>query len=110
VIKVWSLESGQQIRTIPGFTKQATSLRYVGYDASFAVAAGGVPVRLVAEGGNVVRNFDSGGAFMYDLSLSADGQTIAAGGLDGVLRLWTVGDGKSIATFAPPGVPPPAAK
>jgi len=45
---------------------------------------------------------------MYDLSLSADGSTIAAGGLDGVLRLWTVADGKAIATFAPPGATPPA--
>jgi WD40 repeat protein len=108
VIKVWSLESGQQIRTIPGFTKQATALRYVGYDASFAVAAGGVPVRLVTEAGNVARNFESAGAFMYDLSLSADGATIVAGGLDGILRLWTVADGKSIATFAPPGATPPA--
>ena len=102
VIKVWSLESGQQIRTIPGFTKQATSLRYVGFDASFAVAAGGVPVRLVNEAGNVSRNFDSAGAFMYDLALSADGQIIAAGGLDGILRLWAVADGKSLGTFATP--------
>jgi WD40 repeat protein len=108
VIKVWSLESGQQIRTIPGFTKQATALRYVGYDSTFAVAAGGVAVRLVNEGGNVVRNFDSAGAFMYDLSLSADGRTIVAGGLDGVLRLWSVADGKSIAVFAPAGTPLPA--
>jgi WD40 repeat protein len=108
VIKVWSLESGQQIRTIPGFTKQATALRYVGFDSSFAVAAGGVPVRLVSEAGNVVRNFDSAGAFMYDLSLSADGSTIVAGGLDGVLRLWGVADGKPIATFAPAGTPPQA--
>jgi WD40 repeat protein len=108
VIKVWSLESGQQIRTIPGFTKQATALRYVGFDSSFAVAAGGVPIRLVAEAGNVVRNFDSAGAFMYDLSLSADGSTIVAGGLDGVLRLWSVADGKVIGTFAPAGSPPQA--
>ncbi len=108
VIKVWNLESGQQIRTIPGFTKQATALRYVGYDALFAVAAGGVPVRLVTEAGNVSRNFDSAGAFMYDLSLSADGQTIAAGGLDGVLRLWSVGDGKPLVTFTPAANPPPA--
>jgi WD40 repeat protein len=107
VIKVWSLESGQQLRTIPGFTKQATALRYVGYDASFAVAAGGVPVRLVAEGGNITRNFESAGAYMYDLALSADGQTLVAGGLDGTLRLWSI-DGKSIATFAAPGVTPPA--
>ncbi len=96
VIKVWSLESGQQIRTIPGFTK--------------AVAAGGVPVRLVAESGNVVRNFESAGAFMYDLALSTDGQMIAAGGLDGILRIWSVADGKVIATFAPPGAKAPAAK
>ena len=27
--------------------------------------------------------------FEYDLSLSADGQTMVAGGLDGVLRLWS---------------------
>ncbi|HZE96149.1 MAG TPA: c-type cytochrome domain-containing protein [Planctomycetota bacterium] len=105
VIKIWSLESGQQIRTIPGFTKQATALRYVGYDASFAVAAGGVPVRLVQEAGNVTRNFESAGAFMYDLALSADGQMLAAGGLDGVLRLWSI-DGKAIASFAPAGTPP----
>ncbi|HLY12537.1 MAG TPA: c-type cytochrome domain-containing protein [Planctomycetota bacterium] len=108
VIKVWSLESGQQIRTIPGFTKQATALRYVGYDASFAVAAGGVPVRLVQEGGNITRNFDSGGSFMYDLSLSADGQILVAGGLDGVLHLWGTADGKPLATFAPAGPPNPA--
>lgn len=103
VIKVWSLESGQQIRTIPGFTKQATRLRYVGYDATFAVAAGGVPVRTVGEGGNVVRNFDSGGTFMYDLSLSADGQTMAAGGLDGILHIWNVAETKAFAAFGPPG-------
>jgi len=59
-------------------------------------------VRLVNEAGNVARNFDSAGAFMYDLSLSADGQIIAAGGLDGILRLWTVADGKAIGTFATP--------
>lgn len=107
VIKVWSLESGQQIRTIQGFTKQATAVRYVGFDASFVVAAGGVPVRLVAEGGNVARNFESAGAFMYDLALSADGQTLAAGGLDGTLRVWTL-DGKAVGTFAAPGATPPA--
>jgi len=50
----------------------------------------------------VSRNFDSAGAFMYDLSLSADGQIIAAGGLDGILRLWSVADGKSLGTFATP--------
>jgi len=107
VIKVWNVETGQQIRTIQGFTKQATALSYVGYGSTFAVAAGGVPVRLVTEGGNVARNFDSAGAFMYDLSLSGDGQVLAAGGLDGTLRLWTI-DGKSIATFAAPGAAAPA--
>ncbi len=102
VVKVWDAASGQQTRTIPGFTKQATKLRYVGFDASFVVAAGGVPVRLVQEAGNVARNYESGQEFMYTVALSADGGTLAAGSLDGVLRLWSTGTGTSIAVFPVP--------
>jgi WD40 repeat protein len=102
VVKVWDVASGQQTRTIPGFTKQATKLRYVGLDASFIVAAGGVPVRLVQEAGNVARNYESGPEFMYTVALSADGGTLAAGSLDGVLRLWSTGTGTPIAVLSTP--------
>lgn len=102
VVKVWDARTGQQTRTIQGFAKQATKLRYVGFDAQFVVAAGGVPVRLVAEAGNVARNYESGQEFMYTVALSGDGQTLAAGSLDGVLRLWSTATGASLAVLPPP--------
>jgi WD40 repeat protein len=66
------------------------------------VAAGGTPVRIVGENGNVLKAFESGQAYMYAVSASADSRVLAAGGLDGVLRLWTVADGKPLASFDPP--------
>jgi WD40 repeat protein len=101
-VKVWSLETGQQVRTIKGFAKQATALRYPGWDDSFIVASGGVPVRLVNEGGNVQKNYDAAGAFMYDVAVGGRGQLVAAGGLDGMLRVWTVADAKILGAYPPP--------
>ncbi|MGH7339899.1 MAG: WD40 repeat domain-containing protein, partial [Candidatus Rokuibacteriota bacterium] len=102
VVKVWSVETGQQVRTVQGFAKQATALRYLPFGDQFVVAAGGAPVRLVGENGQTVRNFDAQGAFIYALALSADGRLVAAGGLDGALRVWGAGDGRSLAVFTPP--------
>lgn len=101
VVKVWDAASGQQVKTVQGFAKQATSIRYLGYEDKFIVTAGGAPVRLVQESGQVLRNFDSGGAFMYAASLSGDGRVVAAGGLDGVLRLWRVDNGQPAGSFKP---------
>ncbi len=102
VVKVWNLDTGQQIRTIQGFDKQVTSLRYLGFGTSFVVTAGGTQARVVGENGQTVRNFDTGGAFLYAASLSADGAVLAAGGLDGTLRLWRSDNGQSIGTFPAP--------
>jgi WD40 repeat protein len=105
VVKVWDATTGQQIRTVQGMTHQASRLRHLGYSGTFAVATGGANARIVAEAGNVVRNLPAEGAFLYALVASADGDLVAGGGLDGVLRVWTAADGKVAATF-----PPPAAK
>lgn len=101
-VKVWDVESGQQRRTIRGFTKQATSIEYLPFEDRFVVASGGAPVRLLQENGNAVRTFDSQGAFLYSVAVSAGARLLAAGGLDGVLRVWRVDDGQSEAVFPPP--------
>lgn len=101
-VKVWNLASGQQTKSIPGFDKQVTSIRYLGHEGKFAVAAGGTAPRVVKEDGGNELSFEAGGGtFFYALATSADGRLIAAGGLDGVLRLWNAGAKGLAASFAP---------
>jgi WD40 repeat protein len=99
VVKVWDVTSGQQVRTIQGFAKQATGLLYLPFGDQFVVTAGGTPVRLVGENGQNVRNFDAGGTFVYAAALSGDGKVVAAGGLDGTLRLWRTENGQAAGSF-----------
>ncbi len=102
VVKVWNVATGQQTKTIQGFDKQVTSIRYLGYESQFAVSAGGTAPRVVKEDGGNVRNFEAGGAtFFYALAASLDGRLVAAGGLDGVLRLWRAEANGLAASFAP---------
>jgi WD40 repeat protein len=101
-VKVWSVQTGQQTKSIPGFDKQVTSIRYLGYEGKFAVSSGGTAPRVVKEDGNAERTFEgAAGTFLYALSASPDGRLVAAGGLDGVLRLWRSEANALAASFAP---------
>jgi WD40 repeat protein len=102
VVKVWNLETGQQVRTIQGFDKQVTALRYLGFDDRFIVSAGGTQVRVVREAGNTERNLESGPSFTYKLAVSGDGRLVAAGALDGNLRVWRPEAAAPVAVFEPP--------
>jgi hypothetical protein len=39
---------------------------------------------------------------MYAVAATADGRFVAAGGFDGVLRIWNAADGKLLRAFEPP--------
>ncbi len=102
VVKVWNLDTGQQVRTIQGFDKQVTALRYLGFDDRFVVSTGGTQVRVVREGGQNERGLEAGSSFSYKLAVSGDGSLVAAGALDGVLRVWKPGTPAPVAVFEPP--------
>jgi len=106
VVKVWSLETGEQVRTINNAaTKQITRLVFVGKTGTFATCSGDTQVRFwnVDNGGNV-RNFAGSTDFLYALGVSPDGAIVAAGGEEGVVRLYNGANGQLIKTLLPPGV------
>jgi WD40 repeat protein len=106
VLKVWDARTGDQLRTVQNqFTKEVTSVGFVADD--IVVASGGdAKVRLInAANGNSQRDFGGTSEYMYSAAASGDGKTIAAGGLDSVLRIWN-DQGQELAKFAAP--PPPA--
>jgi WD40 repeat protein len=55
--------------------------------------------------GGQVRAFGGATDYMYAVAATADGNTVIAGGEDGVLRVWKLADGAAIGTYAPLPIP-----
>ena len=95
VIKLWDFETGEQKETIRGFEKEITSISFVETGDDLLTSSGDGLVRLGE------RHFRGAQDFLYTSASSADGQTIIAGGQDGVLRVWHA-DGTLLQTLGPP--------
>ncbi len=107
-IKVWDFEKGEQARTINAGGKQVTRLLFIGKTGQFLTCSGDSQVKAwnVDNGGNT-RNFAGGSDFLYAIGTSPDGAIVAAGGEEGVVRLYNGTNGQLIKTLLPPGVKPP---
>jgi WD40 repeat protein len=103
VIKLWDYNTGEQQTTIGGFGKQVTSVRFIGESINTVSTSGDKTVRLHRTD-NSQNYLNLGGAvdFMYSAAATPDGQLIAAGGHDSVLRVWNATNGQVIRTFEPP--------
>jgi WD40 repeat protein len=110
-IKVWDYEKGEQVRTINGHTKQITRLAFMGNTPQIVTCSGDQTVRYwnVDNGGNI-RNFSGGSDFLYGVGVSPDGSVVAAGGEEGIVRLYNGTNGSLIKELLPPGVEKPVAK
>lgn len=102
-IKVWNAETGEQARTITTYSKQVTSLSFIGMQDEFISCSGDKRVfRHRASNGGAVREFKGCPDYVYCSATTDDGAVVAAGGEDGVLRVWNGADAKEIASFTPP--------
>jgi WD40 repeat protein len=109
VVKVWDFEKGEQVRTIPAHTKQVTRLQFIGKTSQFATCSADQSVRFwnVDNGGNT-RNFGGSPDYLYALGVSPDGALVAAGGQDGVVRVYNGTNGQLVKSLLPPEAAPPA--
>lgn len=89
VIKVWDLERGEQIRNIGGHTKPIARLSAMSASPFVVSACGDSGLRQwnIDNGGNV-RNFNGATEFQHSVVVTADGSLVAAGGEDGVVRVY----------------------
>ena len=111
VIRVWNAETGDRIRAIAGFTKQVTSVRFIGESGNTVACAGDANVRMhTAENGANFRNFAGSVDFMYGVDVTPDSRIVAAGGYDGVLRLWNGTNAQVLKAIAAPVEPEEAEK
>jgi WD40 repeat protein len=107
VVKIWDYEKGEQARTIPAHGKQITRLVFIGKTGQFATCSGDQTVRFwnVDNGGNT-RNFGGNTDYLYAVGVSPDGALLAAGGEEGVVRLYNGTNAQLIKALLPPDAEP----
>jgi WD40 repeat protein len=111
VVKIWDYEKGEQVRTINAHNKQVTRLLFIGKTANFVTCSGDATIRYWnADNGGNVRNFSGNTDFVYAVGVSPDGNVLAAGGEDGVIRLYNGANGSFLKALLLPGEKPAGVK
>jgi len=101
VVKIWDFVIGGQKRTIKGGDKEITSIEFVGVSDTLLTSAADNTVRTIKDNGSGGKNMPGSADAMYCAAITPDGNVIAAGGQDSVVRVWN-GAGAEIAKFEVP--------
>ena len=105
-VKVWNFEKGEQERTINPNAKQVTRLMFIGKKLEFLTCGGDGQVKAFNTGGGAIRNFGGATDFVYAIGTSPDGAVVAAGGQEGVVRVYNGTNGTLIKSLLPPDAQP----
>jgi WD40 repeat protein len=105
-IKVWNVETGEQHRTIQNYTKQVTSIQYIGASDNLISGSGDKTVKMHRsnDGGNY-RTFAGPTDFVYAVAVTRDESIVAAGGEDGIFRIWNGTNAQELFKFEAPKPP-----
>jgi WD40 repeat protein len=104
-VKIWNYESGERVKEVQAHTKQVTRLQFIGKTNQFATCSGDAQVKFWnVDAGNLARNFPPSNDFLYSVSVSPDGQIVAAGGEEGIVRVYNGANGQLVRSLTPPGV------
>jgi WD40 repeat protein len=95
--------TGDQRRTIAGFTKEVTSVAFVAATPKIVATSGDKSVKLInTDDGKAERSFAGSSDFMYSIATTADGRVTISGGQDSVLFAWLVEGGQLVKSFPAP--------
>jgi len=100
VLKVWDFDKGEQIRTIAGHGKQISRLSMLRTTPMVISACGDSGLRQwnIDNGGNV-RSFPGATDFLQAVAASSDGALVAAGGEEGIVRVYNGQTGALLKTL-----------
>ncbi len=102
-VKIWDFEKGEQVRTINAHGKQVTRLMFIGKKGEFITGGGDNAVKKfnAANGGNI-GNYGGATDYIYAIGTSPDGLIIAAGGQEGLVRVYNGANSQLTRTLLPP--------
>jgi WD40 repeat protein len=99
VVSAWDMIIGERKKKIEGWTKEVTSLQFIGATNQIVTSAGDNRVRVVTDDGGEVRSIANLPDYMQASASTSNGGFLIAGGEDSVLRVWDGASGKELAAF-----------
>jgi WD40 repeat protein len=103
-IKVWDYDKGEQLRSFGNHNKQITRLVFKGKTSQVATCSGDQTVRFWdIDNGNGGLTIGGSNDYLYAVDVSSDGKVVAAGGEEGIVRLFNGENGQLIKALLPPG-------
>ena len=97
-VSTWDMIIGERKKKIEGWTKEVTSLQFIGATNQIVTSAGDNRVRIVTDDGGEVRAIANLPDYMQAAVSVPNGSAIIAGGEDSLLRVWD-GAGKELVAF-----------
>jgi len=95
-VRFWDVETGERRKPSPASEKEATAVRYLGETDQVVITSGDAKVRVVKDTVAEGKALSGAADFVYCAAASKTGDVIAAGGQDGVVRVWDA-KGKMVA-------------
>ena len=97
--KIWDGVTGERRKNIEGFKKEVTGVGFVGHSDEIFASGGDTTLAVYGLDGKKRRSMENAPGFLFSESMSGDGRYVAAGGLDGVVRIWELASGKILTTL-----------
>ncbi len=99
-IKLWNVQTGQEIKTFNGHTWRVTSVTF-SPDGKYIISASGDKTIKIwdIQTGKELKTLVGHTGFIWSMSISPDGKYIISGSGDKTIKLWNVVTGKEIRTF-----------
>ena len=102
-LKYWNFENGDRLGKGGGFKKEVTTVHFIGTGTEAIATSAEGKVSVVRSGSNInqASSFPNVTKYVHAADVTPDGKILAAGGQDGILRIWTVADRKLVHEFKP---------
>lgn len=101
-LRIWKLDGDKPEKRANGHGGPVSELAVSQAGDVIASASGDKSVRLWDGSGKLVRTLTTPTEWQYAVTLSDDGQRVAAGGWDGIARVWEVKTGNLLASLMSP--------
>jgi WD40 repeat protein len=99
-IKLWNVETGQEIRTLSGHNNNVTGVSFSPDGKTLVSGSFDYTIKLWnVETGKEIRTLKGHNDGIFSVSFSRDGKTLASGNGDNTIKLWNVETGQEIRTL-----------